>query len=157
MLFEIILREIHSNILSLKLHISLILTLVIFGLGTVAFVKSYAKDQEEYSRYQAAHIEQLRTMAGENLSRFAVSKRNIILQPRNDSFITDAREKYYPTRFEFSGYNVFGFSLQSGSANPYLSTFLELNWVFIVSIIVSFTVFLFAFDTISAEKEAKTR
>ena len=40
MLLNIIIREIRHSVLSLRLHISLILTLLIFGVGTAAFVKN---------------------------------------------------------------------------------------------------------------------
>ena len=156
MLLYIVFREIRHSVLSLRLHISLILTLVIFGFGTAAFVKNYPAEREDYTRWQGEFIEKNRRMAESNLTRLAVTRQNLILEPRANTFITDAREKYLPGRFEFSGYNVFSFSVRPGSANPYLSAFEELNWMFIIAIIISFTVFLFTFDTISGEKENKT-
>jgi ABC-type transport system involved in multi-copper enzyme maturation permease subunit len=156
MLLNIIFREIRHSVLSLRLHISLILTLVIFGFGTAAFVKNYPAEREDYTRWQGEFIEKNRRMAESNLTRLAVNRQNLILEPRANTFITDAREKYLPSRFEFSGYNVFSFSVRPGSVNPYLSAFEELNWMFIIAIIISFTVFLFTFDTISGEKENKT-
>ena len=156
MLLNIIFREIRHSVLSLRLHISLILTLVIFGFGTAAFVKNYPAEREDYTRWQGEFIEKNRKLAESNLTRLAVNRQNLILEPRANTFITDAREKYLPSRFEFSGYNVFSFSVRPGSANPYLNTSQELNWMFIIAIIISFTVFLFTFDTISGEKENKT-
>ena len=156
MVLNIIQREIRHHILSLRLHITLLLTLTIFGLGTIAFVKSHSEEQAEYTKYHTEFIEQSRKAAESNLTKLAVKRQNLVLEPRGDAFITDSKEKYLPNRFDFSGYNVFGFDIRPGSANPYLNTFQELNWVFIVSIIISFTVLLFTFDTVSGEKEAKT-
>ena len=156
MLLEIIFREICHNVLSLRLHISLILTLLIFGVGTAAFVRNYSGEREEYNRWKVEFIEKNRKLAESSLTRLAVGRQNLILTPRANAFITDARGKYLPNRFEFSGYNVFGFSVRPGGANPYLSAFEELNWMFIIAIIISFAVFLFTFDTISGEKELRT-
>jgi len=156
MLFQIILKELQHNILSLRLHISLILILAVFGFGSIAYVKNYADSKNEYTRYHNEFIENIRKTARENFSRLAVGRKNIILEPRDNSFISDAKEKYTPNQFEYSAYNVFGFSVKPGSINPYLNTFNELNWSFIISIVISFIVFLFTFDSISGEKESKT-
>ncbi|MFC1537807.1 ABC transporter permease [Candidatus Latescibacterota bacterium] len=156
MLFQIILKELQHNILSLRLHISLVLILVVFSFGSMAYVKNHVDTKNEYTRYQNDFIENIRENAGENFSDLAVSRKNIILQPRDNSFISDAKEKYTPNQFEYSAYNVFGFSVKPGSINPYLNTFNELNWSFIISIVISFIVFLFTFDSISGEKESKT-
>ena len=86
----------------------------------------------------------------------AVQRKNHILEPRGNSFINDSREKYLPGSFEYNAYNVFGFSVKPGSMNPYLQPFQELNWTFVISIIMGFTVFLFTFDSISGEKESRT-
>ena len=156
MLLDILIRELRHNVLSLRLHISLILTLVIFGVGTAAFVRNYPAEREDYTRWQGEFIKTNRQMAESNLTRLAVRRQSLILEPRPNAFITDAREKYLPNRFEFSGYNVFGFNVRPGGANPYLNAFEELNWMFIIAIIISFAVFLFTFDTVSGEKESKT-
>ncbi|MCK4966628.1 ABC transporter permease subunit, partial [bacterium] len=71
-------------------------------------------------------------------------------------FIADCKEKYLPNTFIHSAYNVFGFEISSSSVNPLLNKFQELNWSFIISLIVSFVVLLLTFDTISGEKEAGT-
>ena len=156
MLIHIILHDIRNNILSLRLHIALILTLVVFSIGTVAYVMNFRTSMEEYRRYNTELMAESRDTAEDNLSRLAVRRQHFIPEPRGNVFIDDSREKYLPNTFEHSAYNVFGFEMRSGSTNPYLQTFQELNWMFIVSIIISFMVFLLTFDTISGEKETKT-
>ncbi|MFC1528702.1 ABC transporter permease [Candidatus Latescibacterota bacterium] len=156
MLRYIILREIKHNVLSLRLHIAFLLTITVFCLSTIVFVKNHADNLEKYKRDYNEYIENMRETAESNLSSLAVRRRNFILEPRNTAFITDAKEKYTPNRFQYSAYNVFGYDVTPGSANPYLNPFQELNWAFIVSIIISFTVFLFTFDSISGEKQSRT-
>lgn len=156
MLLQIILKELQHNILSLRLHISIVLIITVFGFGSIAYVKNHSDSKNEYTRYNNEFIESMRETAGENFSDLAVSRKNFILKPRDNSFISDAKEKYTPNQFSYSAYNVFGFSVKPGSINPYLNTFNELNWSFIISIVISFVVFLFTFDSISGEKESKT-
>lgn len=156
MLIHIILHEIRRNILSLRLQIALVLMVVVFGFGAAAFVMNLKSARENYRRYSTNRMEMLRGLAEENLSGLATNREDYILAPRGNAFIDDAGEKYLPNSIRYSAYNVFGFEVRPGSVNPYLSNFRELNWMFIISIILGFTVFLFTFDSISGEKESKT-
>jgi len=134
----------------------LLLTLVVFGIGTVAFINNNKLKSEEYFNYLTEHTTELRELSESNLTELAVNEQLLILEPRGNAFIDDSREKLLPLEFEYSGYNVFGFEIPLGSTNPYLQSFQELNWSYIVSIIISFTVLLLTFDSISKEKESKT-
>jgi len=156
MILNIMIREIQHNLLSLRLQIAFILSIVIFSLGSIAFIKSHADNVAEYKRYHNDFIENMREDAEENLTQMAINSRQLIMAPRGSNFIDDAKERYTPNRFYFSAYNIFGYDVNPGSTNPFLNAFQELNWIFIVSVIISFTVLLFTFDTVSGEKEHKT-
>ena len=156
MLANIIMREIKHNILSLRLYIAFLLSLVVFEFGTIAFVKNQTDKMSEYKRYYTQLVEDMREAAEDNLTSLAIDAKQIIMEPRGNTFIDDAKEKYTPNRFWASAYYVFGYDVKPGSTNPYLKPFQELNWAFIVSLIISFTVFLFTFDSISGEKQTGT-
>lgn len=156
MLFYIIKKEFQNNIISLRFQIAFFLVLLLFCIGTFAFINNYKNDSNEYREYKQGYLAASKKTAESNLTRFITEKRNEILESRSSGFITDSKEKLIPNIFTNSGYNVFSFKVRNGSTNPYLNKFLELNWVFIVSIIFSFVVFLFTFDAISGEKESKT-
>ncbi|MCE5251680.1 ABC transporter permease [bacterium] len=156
MLLDIIFRELRSTVLSLRLHIALVLTLMVFCIGSAAFVKDYRAGKEISLRYRSEVSKELREAAEQNISRLATMRQHYLFEPSTDTFIDDAKEKYLPNSFEYSAYNVYGFDVSSGAANPYLQEFQELNWMFIVSLIMGFVVFLFTFDAVSGEKEAKT-
>ena len=153
MIKTIIIKELQNNLFSLRFHISFLLCIVIFAVGTIAFLKNYDTKMQEYSKYQTEFKNQLKETAESNAGRLAVKKRAFIWRPRANAFISDCKDKYFPNRFNYSAYNVFGFEIGHGETNPFLSTFQELNWSFIASVILSFTVLLFTFDTISGEKE----
>lgn len=153
MIKTIIIKELQNNLYSLRFHISFLLCIVIFAVGTIAFLKNQDAKMQEYSKYQAEFKNQLKQTAESNAGKLAVNKRAFIWRPRENGFISDCKEKYFPNRFNYNAYNVFGFEVGRGGTNPFLNTFQELNWSFIASVILSFTVLLFTFDTISGEKE----
>jgi ABC-type transport system involved in multi-copper enzyme maturation permease subunit len=153
MLKTIVTKELQNNLFSLRFQISFLLIIVLFGIGTVAFLKNYDAKTQEYSKYKAEFKNKLKETAESNVSKLAVNKWSLVLRPRGNSFISDCKDKYFPNQFKYSAYNVFGFEVARGGTNPLLSTFQELNWSFIISVILSFVVLLFTFDTISGEKE----
>jgi len=153
MIKTIIIKELQNNLYSLRFHISFLLCIVIFAVGTIAFLKNQDAKMQEYSKYQAEFRNELKETAESNVGKLAVNQRAFIWRPRANAFISDCKEKYFPNRFIYSAYNVYGFEVGHGGTNPFLSAFQELNWSFIVSVVLSFTVLLFTFDTISGEKE----
>jgi len=154
MLKTIIIKELQNNLYSLRFHISFLLCIVIFAVGTIAFLKNYSAKMQEYSKYQAESKNQLKQTAESNAGKLAVNQRAFIWRPRGNSFISDCKERYFPNRFFYSAYNVYGFEVGRGGTNPFLNTFQELNWSFIATVVLSFVVLLFTFDTISGEKES---
>lgn len=153
MIKTIIIKELQNNLYSLRFHISFLLCIVIFAVGTIAFLKNQDAKMQEYSKYQAEFRNELKETAESNAGKLAVNRRAFIWRPRANAFISDCKEKYFPNRFIYSAYNVYGFEVGPGGTNPFLSTFQDLNWSFIVSVVLSFAVLLFTFDTISGEKE----
>jgi ABC-type transport system involved in multi-copper enzyme maturation permease subunit len=156
MLRIILKREILHNLYSLRFLISLSLLVGVFIAGSFSFVKGYDANIKNYQESQAQFLDEMKTQAKESASRLAVKQRAYTLRPRNNAFISDAKEKYLPNVVIFSAWNVFSFQNKSGSTNPFLNKFDELNWSFIVSLILSFVALLFTFDAVSEEKESKT-
>lgn len=156
MLKTIIKREIQHNLYSLRFQISVLVVVAIFIVGTLSFLKGYKSELKKYSDYQSQYIEQIQKEAKAGATRLAVSRKTYQLRPRDNAFISDCKEKYLPNSIVFSAWNVFSFLNKGGSANPFLAQFQELNWSFIVSLILSFIVLLLTFDTISREKEFRT-
>jgi len=155
-LSNIILREIHKHILSFRLHLTMILVLFLFGLGSVAFIKGHTADRESYDQCYSTYLEEERGLAEKNLGDYMTNVRSLMLAPRNDAFITDAKEKMMPNQFWYSGFFVSGFDVPRWASNDLMKSFAELSWVYIVSIIVGFAVLLFNYDLVSGDKENGT-
>lgn len=156
MLQTILKREIQHNLYSLRFMISLALVLGVFVAGSLSFVRNHEGALEKDRAAGAEFLEKMRADAASNATRLAVTKRNYLLPSRDNGFISDAKEKYLPNEVTFSAWNVFSFSNRRGSANPFLTKHDDLNWSFIVVLIVSFVTLLFTFDAVSGEKETKT-
>ncbi|MFC1562901.1 ABC transporter permease subunit [candidate division KSB1 bacterium] len=156
MLKYVIKRELQNYLYSLVFQISFLLITTAFIIGTIVFLESHDSKIQEYSKYYTEFINELKKTAEINATRLAVRPQAFVSQPRGNGFISDCKERYLPNRFIHSAYNVFRFEISSGSVNPFLNNFQELNWSFIVSLIISFVVLLLTFNTISGEKESKT-
>lgn len=156
MLKTVLKRELLHNLYSLRFLISLVLLVSVFVAGSFSFAKGHALSLEKYRETQAQFMEAMKAEAAANATRLAVSHRTYTLRPRDNAFIADAKEKYLPNAVTFSAWNVFSFENKSGSANPFLKKFDELNWSFIAALIASFMALMFTFDAVSGEKETKT-
>jgi ABC-type transport system involved in multi-copper enzyme maturation permease subunit len=156
MLRTILKQEILHNLYSLRFQVSLALVLCIFVVGSVSFVKSHDAGLKKYQEVQAQYTEEMRDEAKSSATALAVNRKTYTLRSRDNGFIYDGKEKYLPNAIVFSAWNVFSFLNRSGSTNPFLNAFEELNWSFIVALILSFVALLFTFDAVSGEKESKT-
>jgi len=156
MLRTILKQEILHNLYSLRFQVSLALVAAIFVVGSVSFVKSHEAGLKKYQEVQAQFLDEMRAEAKSGATALAVNRKTYTLRPRDNAFIYDGKEKYLPNAIVFSAWNVFSFLNKSGSTNPFLNAFEELNWSFIVALIISFVVLLFTFDAVSGEKESRT-
>ncbi len=156
MLKTVLKREVLHNLYSLRFALSFVLVLVVFIAHSLSFARSHAASLEKYSQARTLALKAMEDDAGVNATRLAVTRRAYDLRPRDNAFIADAKEKYLPNSIIYSAWNVFGFLNKTGSANPFLARYDELNWTFIASLIISFVAILFTFDSVSGEKESRT-
>ena len=156
MLKTVLKREIQHNLYSLRFMVALALVLLAFILGAVSFVRNHEDALAKDRLARAEFLDKMKEDATKSLTTLAVTKRDYPLRPRDNGFIYDAKEKYLPDAITFSAWNVFGFRNRGGSVNPFLAKHDEINWSFIVGLILSFVALLFTFDAVSGEKEART-
>ena len=149
-------REMLHNLYSLRFFLSLVLILAVFTAGSLSFVRNHKAALDKYGEARALAVKAMEADASVNATRLAVNRRSIDLRPRDNAFISEAKEKYLPNSLIYSAWNVFGFQNKGGSANPWLARYEELTWAFIGALLVSFFALLFTFDAVSGEKESKT-
>ena len=80
-------REMQHNLYSLRFQIALVVTIGIFIIGTLSFLKSYESHVKNYSDYQSKNIEELQNQAKRSASQLAVTKNTYMLSPRGNAFI----------------------------------------------------------------------
>ena len=148
-------RQIQEYLYGMRFRIAMVITVLVFIIGSVSFVNSFKTTQESYTKYRASQQEILTNLA-QNISGVATNRYDYIITPRENSIIADCKESVIPNRFEYSAYNVFGFSIRYDSNNPLMKKTESLSWAFIFSMFLSFIALLFSYDAVSGEKEART-
>ncbi|MBE9469596.1 MAG: ABC transporter permease subunit [Bacteroidetes bacterium] len=156
MLKTIFIREIQQNVSSLRFQISLFIVIITFAIGTVSYIISYKDNIKNFEKYEKENIKRIREDAKESASILAVNNRMFMHRPKSNGFISDCKDKYFPNQYNYSAYYVRDFQIGKGSVNPFIKDSNEINWVFIVTVILSFLSLLFSFDLISGEKETRT-
>jgi ABC-type transport system involved in multi-copper enzyme maturation permease subunit len=152
----IILTDIRQNLLSLRLQVLFVIMLAVFIVGSVAYIFQYKTAVDEYQQYTRQVKNFLTGPSDRNITSVAVEMHNYLFQPVQNGFIEDAKSQYMPNTITYNAYNVFNYSVSRISGNPYMNLSQELNWSFIVTIILSFAILLLSFDAISGEREAHT-
>jgi ABC-type transport system involved in multi-copper enzyme maturation permease subunit len=155
MFSTLFIKEIQQLLYSFRFQVSLIIVLLVFMIGSIAFIRLYSEEKADYFIYHKEHLKNLEEQA-KNASELATRRKYYVLEPRSNSIISDCKENMFPNQFIYSAYNVFNMEVRHDNVNPLLKPVQSLNWSFIVSVCMSFLALLFAFDTISGEKEDHT-
>ena len=148
-------HELQNYLYSLRFHVSFVIVVLVFAVGSISFVSSYKETQANYAKHRQDEQSEF-TERANNISGLATKEQTFIMSPRDNGVLADCKESYLPNEITYSAYNVFGFSVRHNTLNPLLSRAESLSWSFIVSMFLSFITLLFAFDAISGEKEDHT-
>jgi len=151
----LLLKEIQHYFYSLRFHVSFLIVIVTFIIGTISFIPSFKQAGENHMKIESEQRATLERNA-KNASVVAVSKYNFVLSPKSNGVISDCSGRQLPNKIRYSAYNVFDFKVSHNNVNPLMKTGRDLNWAFIVSIVLSFVSLLFAYDSVSGEKEDHT-
>ena len=154
MVYRIMYKEILENLLSLRFVLSLLLIILLFSASGFIFVLNYKQESQNY--WKKANKES--SALNEKLNRLndlAFHKQQVFQKPKPLTLCVDGYEKYFPNSIKF---DIFTISLPEviGSGNSTLHYFSNINWIFIIGLILSFVAFVFTFDCICGEKEAGT-
>ena len=168
-------REILDNLTRFRFALTLILVIVLMVMNALIFVSSqYPRRIAEYSQDTNKAIESLKEKSS-NFGELAVNGPGYLYKPPSPlAFIATGEDANLPKRAEGSstgGFNIgisnpdyrFGYSwaenwqLQdpqdTSHKNDSLPNFTELDWTFIIGLVMSFIAILFTYDAISGERE----
>jgi ABC-type transport system involved in multi-copper enzyme maturation permease subunit len=153
---NLIIKEIQLNLKNLRFQIAFFIVLFVFIIGALFNITETRQKQEMYSKYQTAWLSDIRIRGEYNASNLATRTTDYVMRPRDNSFISDCKERFIPNLILYSAFNVYGFDVKQTISNPLLNRFEEINWSFIVIFVISLLALLLTFDAVSGEREAHT-
>lgn len=153
-IWHIIRKEILENLLSLRFMLSLILIISLFAASSFIFVGKYRQESGDYWKKTNKNLSDLRKPLS-RLNDLAFHEQQIFRKPKALALCAEGYEKSFPNYVKFNIFTI-GLPEVKGSVNFTLPYFSDVNWVFIISLILSFVAFVFTFDSICGEKEAGT-
>jgi len=154
MIRQILRKEVLENLLTLRFILSLLLTISLFAVSGFVFVKRYERQSQDYWKKTNENLTRLSEQS-KQLYRLAFYKQEIYKAPRPLTCCVEGFEKSLPNCIRF---NAFTSDLPEtrGQSNFVLPHFSDIDWVFIISLILSFVALVFTYDSICGEKETGT-
>jgi ABC-type transport system involved in multi-copper enzyme maturation permease subunit len=154
MIALIIRKEALENLLSLRFALSFLLVVTTFAVGGLAFVSKYEQQMQDYSVDTNKSLTDLQGRTS-RLYRLACYQQEVYRAPKPLALCVEGSEKSIPNYHRF---NAFSRELPEikGRTNALLFGFSDVDWVFIVTMFLSFGALVFAHNSLSGEKEAGT-
>jgi ABC-type transport system involved in multi-copper enzyme maturation permease subunit len=154
MLWTLIRKEMLANVTSLRFALTLLLVMVVFVVSGFVFVGKYERETEDFTDTSSKNLAGLEE-ASENLSSVPNYVQTIRKRPKITQLCCEGFEKSMPNTVKVSGFEVQ--NPESVSRTNFLfPRFADIDWAFIISLILSFVAFLMTFDSLSAERERGT-
>ncbi len=174
MIWHIAKREILDNLTRFRFALTVILVMALMVLNAVIFVSSkYQRRIAAYSQDASAAIASMKERSS-SLSALGVKgPGNLHKKPSPLGFIATGADANLPKRvvgnaesggnwrapnFHYSSSNIWSLEYPQDPfrKNDALPNFTELDWTFIIGLVMSFMAILFTYDAISGERETGT-
>jgi ABC-type transport system involved in multi-copper enzyme maturation permease subunit len=149
MIFIIIRKEILQNLLSLRFILSLLLIISLFASSGFVFVAKYRTQSDDYWKKTNENLSGFRDRA-DQLYKLAFYEQEIWRKPKALTFCVGGYEKSLPNCFGTDAFLSVWWV--KGRHNFLLHNFGDLDWVFIISLPLSFMALFFTYDSICGEK-----
>ena len=171
MLWHIVQRELFQQFNSLRFMFALLLIVFLMILNVIGHIKQYKTRQIEYRQQVSTALERLKGNSNNLYNLVVRGPGELSKQPSKLAFCAQGSEDYLPT-------SVFGWNAGWGRGDPtykvsglwrlmydvsppitatdIFPTFLKIDWLLIISIVLSFLALVFTFDAISGEVERGT-
>lgn len=154
MVGQILRKEVLENLLSLRFVLSLLLTISLFAASGFVFVKRFEKQSQDYWKKTNENLTRLSEQS-KQLYKLAFYKQEIYKAPRALTCCVEGFESSLPNCIRFDAFTS-DLSETKGQGNFILPHFSDIDWAFIISLILSFVALVFTYDSVCGEKEAGT-
>ena len=154
MVRHIVRKEILENLVSLRFMLSLLLIICLFAASGFIFVGKYRQQSNDYWKENNKNLSVLKTHA-QHLENLAQHKQVVLRKPKVLTLCVEGYERSLPNWFRLSPYSI-DLPEVKNRTNLLYPYFSNIDWGFIISLIISFMALLLSYDTICGEKEAGT-
>lgn len=154
MIGPIVRKEILENLLSLRFIVSLLLVITVFTISGFVFVGKYEQQMQDYSKDTNRNLADLQEHT-RRLYWVAIYKQEVYRKPKALALCAEGFEKSIPNYFAFNAF-ARDYPEIKGRTNALLFRFCDVDWVFVVSIFLSFAALIFAYNSCCGEKENGT-
>ncbi|MDE0556683.1 MAG: ABC transporter permease subunit [Candidatus Poribacteria bacterium] len=170
MIWHLTKRELYDHLNSLRFAFTTVLLITLMILNAVAYLEAHKARSQAYRKKVVASLDQMRSNADNLYNLVIEGPGDLYKKPAALSFCASGGEAFIPesARGGRAGWSMSGgrFSLRGvwrmsyPQSNPNLSDVMpdstDVDWVSIISIVLSLVAILFTFDAISAEREHGT-
>jgi ABC-type transport system involved in multi-copper enzyme maturation permease subunit len=154
MISLIVRKEILEYFVSLRFILSLILVIIIFAISGFVFVRKYEQQVQDYSKDNNQSLAYFQGHA-ERLYWIATLYHRFYRKPKVLTLCSEGFEKSIPNCFSFNAFSG-DYPQIKGRTNALLFSFNDVDWVFIISLFLSFAALIFAYNSCCGEKESGT-
>ena len=153
----IFLKELRAHIYSLRFSLALILGLAAFVTVGVTFLQTM-RDQQEYRQVVRTDMQERFENSKESLRNLCNMIFTVYPQLKPELLINAGNLKDLPAGYYFRLYRIYqvigeAYDVQDNNLVPRSK---DLDWTFVVGIILSFLALILLYDSISGEKEGRT-
>jgi ABC-type transport system involved in multi-copper enzyme maturation permease subunit len=154
MIWHIIRKEILEHLLSLRFTLSLLLAVSLLSASGFLFIDKYKQESDNYWKETNQNLSDLREHT-KHLYELVCYKQEVWRKPKPLTLCAEGSEKSLPDWFSFDPFTIDLPDVKS-SSNFLLPHFVDIDLVFITSLILSFVALLLTYDSICGEREAGT-
>jgi len=159
MLLYIIQKEILNGFLNLRLPFTLLLITAVMVSSAFLFLEGYQEQLADYDRNVQDNLQKVSQRADGGMwalaNVFSLNHQWVYKAPTQLAFLAAGHEKDLPNAFE-----VNAFTIQNPTRRLRENSFLrwseDLDWAFVISVILSFAAIVLVYDSISGERESGT-
>lgn len=150
MLKETIHKEIRETIATPKMIVSFAVILTVMIVNGLIFSVKYDRKMSVANQIKIENESGLRESAS-SLFNLIFYNQKIIKPPSNLAFITEAEEKNLPNGMQINYFDEIAPEFYKAK-NQYFSVFQSIDWIFVLTYIISFICLAFSYNAFSGEK-----
>ena len=153
MLWDIIKKEFHSNIITARFIVGFIICLMLISASTYVAIRDYERRLNDYNVAVREHRDEVI-----NARVYSEAKPRVDREPSRLSIFNQGMDRRLANTFdaELSAAPIVCDGKKHGSYNPFLGLFSSIDLTFVFQVVLSLLALLFAYNAISGERENGT-